>query len=250
MKGSYPKIFNDPERGTEAKQLFEDAQRMLRKIIDEKWLTANGVVGIFPANSTGDDTIEVYENDSRDRVAYEFQAIRQQTLKPQGHVNNALSDFIAPAPYHDYLGGFAVTTGIGLDEKVKEFEKDHDDYNAIMLKALADRLAEAFAELMHRKVRTELWGYARGETLSHEELIKETYRGIRPAPGYPAQPEHTEKITLFKMVDVEKQTGIVLTENLAMIPTAAVGSIARFSVSIIPVCFSTSSILNKVIFSV
>ncbi|MDQ3050609.1 MAG: methionine synthase [Bacteroidota bacterium] len=225
MKGSYPKIFSDPERGSEAKKLFDEAQEMLRRIINEKWLTANGVVGIFPANATADDAIEVYEDDSRTKVKCVFQAIRQQTRKPEGHFNEALSDFIAPAPYHDFIGGFAVTTGGGIDEWVQRFEKDHDDYNAIMIKALADRLAEAFAELMHLKVRTTLWGYAKDESLGTDELIKESYRGIRPAPGYPAQPDHTEKLTLFQLLDVEKNTGIVLTDSLAMIPTAAVSGL-------------------------
>ncbi|HMT30800.1 MAG TPA: vitamin B12 dependent-methionine synthase activation domain-containing protein, partial [Bacteroidia bacterium] len=225
MKGSYPKIFQDPERGVEAKKLFDEAQKMLKQIINEKWLTANAVIGIYPANATADDAIEVFEDDTRKKVIASFQSIRQQTRKPEGHFNVALSDFIAPAPYHDYIGGFAVTTGIGIDERVAAFEKDHDDYSAIMLKALADRLAEAFAELMHLKVRKEIWGYAKDENLATDELIKETYKGIRPAPGYPAQPDHTEKITLFKLLDVEKNTGITLTESLAMLPTAAVSGL-------------------------
>jgi len=139
--------------------------------------------------------------------------------------NLALSDFVAPAPYHDYIGAFAVTTGVGIDEKVREFEQDHDDYSAIMLKAIADRLAEAFAELMHKKVRKELWGYAADENLENDDLIQEKYRGIRPAPGYPAQPDHTEKITLFNLLEVEKKTGIILTESMAMLPTAAVSGL-------------------------
>ena len=225
MKGSYPKILKDPERGVEASKLFDEAQLMLKKIISEKWLQANAVIGIYPANATADDAIEVYADDTRTKVIHTFHAIRQQTLKPEGQSNMALSDFVAPAPYHDYIGGFAVTTGIGIDEWVLKFEKDHDDYSAIMLKALADRLAEAFAEVMHLKVRKELWGYASDENLATEELIKETYKGIRPAPGYPAQPDHTEKITLFKLLDVEKNTGITLTESLAMLPTAAVSGL-------------------------
>ncbi len=225
MKGSYPKILKDPERGVEATKLFEEAQSMLKKIISDKWLKANAVIGIYPANATADDAIEVYADDTRTKVIHSFHALRQQTLKPTGQSNMALSDFVAPAPYHDYIGGFAVTTGIGIDEWVKKFEKDHDDYSAIMLKALADRLAEAFAELMHLKVRKELWGYASDENLATEELIKETYKGIRPAPGYPAQPDHTEKTTLFNLLDVEKNTGITLTESLAMFPTAAVSGL-------------------------
>lgn len=225
MKGSYPKILKDTERGVEATKLFNDAQQMLKRIINEKWLTANAVIGIYPANATADDAIEVYDDEARTKVHSVFQTIRQQTRKPEGIYNLALSDFIAPAPFHDYIGGFAVTTGGGIDEWVKKFEADHDDYSAIMLKALADRLAEAFAELMHLKVRKEYWGFAHDENLDHEELIKETYRGIRPAPGYPAQPDHTEKLTLFKLLDVEKNTGIILTDSLAMIPTAAVSGL-------------------------
>ncbi len=226
MKGSYPKIFNDPARGTEAKKLFDDAQKMLKKIISEKWLKANAVVGIYPAHAVNDDDIEVLDENGKN-VKCVFHSIRQQTKKPAGQFNLALADFIKPknGVHTDYIGGFAVTTGIGIDEWVKKFEKDHDDYSAIMLKALADRLAEAFAELLHKKVRTELWGYAKDENLKNEELIKEEYNGIRPAPGYPAQPDHTEKLTIWKLLDVEKNTGIVLTESLAMVPTAAVSGL-------------------------
>jgi 5-methyltetrahydrofolate--homocysteine methyltransferase len=228
MKGSYPKIFNDVERGAEAKKLFDDAKKMLQRIIDEKWLTARAVIGIYPAQAVNDDDIEVvYENGKTNR--YLFHSIRQQTKKPAGQHNIALADFIKPKNGSgipsDYIGAFALTTGIGIDEHVKRFEKDHDDYNAIMLKALADRLAEAFAELMHKKVRTEYWGYAKNENFTNEQLIKEEYRGIRPAPGYPAQPDHTEKLTIWKLLDVEKNTGIKLTESLAMIPTAAVSGL-------------------------
>ena len=156
-----------------------------------------------------------------------FHSIRQQTKKPAGQYNIALSDFVSPKANDrtDYIGAFALTTGIGIDEHVKQFEKDHDDYSAIMLKAIADRLAEAFAELLHKKVRTELWGYAKTEGLSNEQLIKEEYAGIRPAPGYPAQPDHTEKLTIWKLLDVEKTTGIILTDSLAMVPTAAVSGL-------------------------
>jgi 5-methyltetrahydrofolate--homocysteine methyltransferase len=225
MKGSYPKILQDPLRGEEARKLFADAEKMLQRIISEKWLTANAVVGIFPANSTEDDDILVYDNDKRDHVRCRFHTIRQQTLKPEGQWNMALSDFVAPAPYKDYVGCFALTTGTGIDEWVKRFEADHDDYHAIMLKALADRLAEAFAELMHLKIRKELWGYAMDENLSGTDLIAEKYQGIRPAPGYPAQPDHTEKLTIFSLLDAEKNTGIHLTESLAMVPTAAVSGL-------------------------
>lgn len=230
MKGSYPKILEDKERGTEAKKLFADAQSMLKKIIDEKWLQANAVIGIYPAHTVNHDDVEVLSEDGKTSKCI-FHTIRQQTKKPAGQHNIALADFIKPKEIQnqnyatDYIGAFALTTGIGIDEHVKRFEKDHDDYSAIMLKALADRLAEAFAELMHKKVRTEIWAYAKNESFSNEELIKEEYAGIRPAPGYPAQPDHTEKLTIWKLLDVEKQTGIKLTESLAMVPTAAVSGL-------------------------
>ncbi len=229
MKGTYPKIFDDPERGTEAKKLYDDAQEMLKKIIREKWLTAKAVIGLFPANTVNDDDIELYADESKSKTLCTLHTIRQQTKKPFGQSNVALSDFVNPqSSIHnpqsaiDYVGAFALSTGFGIEEKISEFEKDHDDYSAILLKALADRLAEAFAELLHKRVRTEFWGYAKDENLSTEELIREAYEGIRPAPGYPAQPDHTEKITLWKLLDVEKNTGITLTESLAMYPTAAV----------------------------
>lgn len=234
LKGSYPKILQDTTRGEEAKKLFADAQTMLKKIIDEKWLTARAVIGIYPANTVNDDDIEVvFENGKITK--HVFHSIRQQTKKPAGQFNVALADFIKPKNLNasgdsakgnkDYIGAFALTTGIGIDEHVARFEKDHDDYSAIMLKAIADRLAEAFAELMHKKVRKEYWGYAKNETFTNEELIKEEYAGIRPAPGYPAQPDHTEKLTIWKLLDVEKNTSIILTESLAMVPTAAVSGL-------------------------
>jgi 5-methyltetrahydrofolate--homocysteine methyltransferase len=227
LKGAYPKILNDPERGTEAQKLFKDAQEMLKKIITEKWLQANAVVGIFPAASVGADDIELDWKDEKDQN-YLFHTLRQQTKKPAGQANIALADFVRPKENgrgNDFIGAFALTTGIGIDERVAAFEKDHDDYSAILLKALADRLAEAFAELLHKKVRTDYWPYAAGETLSNEELIQETYQGIRPAPGYPAQPDHTEKETIWKLLEVEKNTGIILTDSLAMVPTAAVSGL-------------------------
>lgn len=231
MKGSYPKILQDPQRGAEAQKLFDDAQTMLKKIIAEKWLSANAVIGIYPANSVNDDDMEVY--DASGNPIATFHSIRQQTKKPAGQYNLALADFLKPkngvAPGHfspsDYIAAFALTTGIGIDAHVKRFEQEHDDYSAILLKALADRLAEAFAELMHKKVRKDYWGYARSENLSNEELIREAYAGIRPAPGYPAQPDHTEKLTIWKLLDVEKNTGIHLTDSLAMVPTAAVSGL-------------------------
>ena len=230
MKGSYPKILSDIERGIEAQKLFDDAQEMLNKIIDEKWLKAKAVIGFYPANSCGDD-IALYENEDRNIIKTKFHTLRQQTRKPAGQYNIALSDFIAPEKTSqtkskaDYIGAFALTTGIGIDEMVAKFENDHDDYSAIMLKALADRLAEAFAELLHLVVRKEYWAYAKNENFSTEDLIKEEYDGIRPAPGYPAQPDHTEKTTLFNLLQVEKNTGITLTDSLAMFPTAAVSGL-------------------------
>jgi 5-methyltetrahydrofolate--homocysteine methyltransferase len=225
LKGSYPKILSDPDRGVEAKKLFDDAQKMLQLIISEKWLRANGVVGFWPANTINDDDIEIYTSDTRAEVKTVFHTLRQQTKKPGTQPNIALADFIAPKGYNDYIGGFAVSTGFGIDEKVAEFEKDHDDYNAILLKAIADRLAEAFAEHMHELVRKELWGYVKDEKLSHDQLVKEEYIGIRPAQGYPACPEHTEKRLQFNLFEVEKNTGIQLTDSYAMLPTAAVSGL-------------------------
>lgn len=221
MKGSYPKILKDPVRGNEARKLFEDAQSMLNRIIKEKWLTAKAVFGLFPAKAVGDD-IQVFHPDHGNLIAV-FHTLRQQKLKSDSSFNIALADFIQPD--HDFIGAFALSTGFGAEKYLSDFEKNHDDYSSIMLKALADRLAEAFAELLHKKVRTEFWGYAKDEKLTNEELIKEKYRGIRPAPGYPAQPDHTEKITLWKLLEVEKNTGISLTESLAMYPAASVSGL-------------------------
>ncbi|MEM1219701.1 MAG: methionine synthase, partial [Bacteroidota bacterium] len=223
MKGKYPAIFEDPIVGTEAKKLFNDAQSLLRRIIDERWLTAKAVIGFYPANSIGDD-IEVYTDETNKEVRALLHHIRQQTKKAPGQPNLSLSDYIAPkeAGLQDYIGGFAVTAGVGIEEHVKRFEAEHDDYNAILLKALADRLAEAFAERMHERVRKEFWAYVPQETLDNQALIAEKYQGIRPAPGYPACPEHTEKRTLFELMNVEENTGIFLTESCAMYPAAAV----------------------------
>lgn len=221
MKGSYPKILEDKERGAEAKKLFDDAQTMLKQIISEKWLTAKAVVGLYPAKQMNDDDIAVFDENGKQIEI--FHTLRQQTKKPAGQYNIALADFVSPE--QDYIGAFACSTGFGIDEHVARFEKDHDDYKAILLKALADRLAEAFAECLHKKVRTQIWGYAKNENLSNEQLIKEEYEGIRPAPGYPAQPDHLEKLTIWKLLDVEKNTGIILTESLAMVPTAAVSGL-------------------------
>ncbi|KAA3658102.1 MAG: methionine synthase, partial [Calditrichaeota bacterium] len=223
MKGTYPKIFEKEGVGTEAKHLFDDANKLLDDIIANALLTAKGVAGFFPANAVGDD-IELYRDESRSEVLATFHTLRQQSQKSGGNKNKALADFIAPrdSGVADYLGMFAVTTGIGVAELVAKYEAEHDDYHAIMVKALADRLAEAYAEYLHAKVRKQLWGYVPDENLGQEDLIKERYHGIRPAPGYPAQPDHTEKTTLFRLLDVEKQCGITLTENLAMAPAASV----------------------------
>ena len=225
MKGSYPKILADPLRGEEAKKLFDDAQSMLQKIIAENWLSANGVIGFWPANTINDDDIEVYEDDTRTVIKTVLHTLRQQTKKPANEPNIALADFIAPKGYADYIGGFAVSTGFGIDDKVAAFEKEHDEYSSIMLKAIADRLAEAFSEYMHQLVRKEMWAYAKNEILTREELVQEEYVGIRPAQGYPACPEHTEKKLQFELLEVYKNTGITLTESYAMVPTAAVSGL-------------------------
>jgi 5-methyltetrahydrofolate--homocysteine methyltransferase len=224
MKGSYPKIMDDPEKGTEARKLFDDAQNLLDRLIAEKWLKARAVIGLFPANALPNDDIEVYADESRKEVLKEFHFLRQQRAKPPGRPNRSLADFVAPkeSGLEDYMGFFAVTAGLGADEVSQRFRDDNDDYNAIMVQALADRLSEAFAELMHERVRKEFWGYAADEQLDNEALIKEEYRGIRPAPGYPACPEHTEKGLLWDLLDAEKYSGIKLTESYAMYPPSAV----------------------------
>ncbi|HEY0898505.1 MAG TPA: vitamin B12 dependent-methionine synthase activation domain-containing protein, partial [Sphingobacteriaceae bacterium] len=220
LRGSYPKIFNDPVVGVEAKKLFDDAQALLDRIVKDKLLTANAVIGFWPATAHGDDIV-LETADPQNTVIH---TLRQQTEKAAGEPYYALADFIAPkeSGIKDHFGGFAVTAGIGLEALVADFAKNHDDYNSIMAKALADRLAEAFAEKMHELVRKEYWGYASEEQLENEELIKEKYVGIRPAPGYPACPDHTEKRTLFNLLDAEKNAGIHLTESFAMHPAASV----------------------------
>ena len=224
LRGKYPAIFEDEIIGEESKKLFNDAQSMLRRIIDEKWLTARAVIGFHPCNAVNADDIEVYTDEERKEVKATLYNLRQQRKKAPGQANYCLTDFIAPkeTAKQDYIGSFAVTAGIGIEKWVKKFEEDLDDYNAIMLKALADRLAEALAERMHQRVRKEFWGYAKEESLANESLIEEKYQGIRPAPGYPACPEHTEKGTLFQLLDAEEQIGIKLTESFAMYPAAAV----------------------------
>ncbi|ASZ10503.1 methionine synthase [Chitinophaga pendula] len=223
LHGKFPQILSDEVVGKEATKLYEDACIMLRQLIDGKWLTANAVIGIFPANTTGPDTVQVTPAHP-EIAAQTLEFLRQQVKKAPGQPNFSLADFIAPKETgkQDYIGGFAVTTGIGIEKWLEKFEKEHDDYSSIMLKALADRLAEAFAELMHKRVRMEFWGYASEEHLSNDELIKEAYEGIRPAPGYPACPEHTEKYKLFDLLDATNNTGITLTESLAMYPASSV----------------------------
>jgi 5-methyltetrahydrofolate--homocysteine methyltransferase len=222
LAGRYPNILTDEIVGKEATNLFTDAKNMLDKIITEKWLTANATIGIWKANTVNNDDIEIYNEQGN--VINNFHHLRQQTQKAKNLPNFSLADFIAPKETNltDYLGGFAVTAGLGIDKYIKAFEADHDDYSSIMLKALADRLAEAFAELMHEKVRKEIWGYATSETLQNEELIKEKYQGIRPAPGYPACPDHTEKTALFEQLNAKETIGVSLTDSLAMTPAASV----------------------------
>jgi len=225
LRGRYPQILDDRTVGGKAAELFRDAQTLLTEIVGGKLLTARGVYGFFPANSVGDD-IEVYTDESRNTVLTTFRTLRQQAEKPAGQPNQALADFIAPksSGVADHLGAFAVTTGIGSEILCARYEKDHDDYNSIMVKALADRLAEAFAECLHKQVRDE-WGYGKDERLSNEDLIREKYRGIRPAAGYPACPDHTEKRPLFDLLQAEKQTGIALTESYAMFPASSVSGL-------------------------
>ena len=223
LHGRYPGILTDKKVGEEATNLFRDAKELLQKVLDEKLLKAKAVFGIFPAN-TVNDTIEVYADESRNKVQVKFITLRQQLKKKTGVPNLALADFIAPkeSEVKDYIGSFCISTGFGTDKLAAAFEANHDDYNAIMIKALADRLAEAFAEYLHEQVRKEHWGYAKVEELTKSELIKENYKGIRPAPGYPACPDHTEKLTIWELLKVEKNIGVVLTDSLAMWPAASV----------------------------
>ena len=223
MKGKYPDILNNPASGETARKLFDDAQAMLDRIIDEKWLTARGVIGIFPANAVGDDTV-LYTDESRSEVLTTLHHLRQQTEHRPGVPHRSLADFVAPQEtgLPDHVGAFAVTAGLGSQDKIKEFKDQLDDYSAILLESLADRLAEAFAERLHERVRTEIWGYQPEESFDNDDLIKEKYTGIRPAPGYPACPEHTEKRTLWELLDVQAATGIELTESMAMWPGASV----------------------------
>lgn len=226
IRGRFPDILEDPKFGAEAKKLFDDANKLLDRIIAEELITANGVVGIFPANAVGDD-IHIYTDNTRKKTLTKFYNLRNQELKTDGSANLCLSDFIAPrsSGREDYIGAFAVTAGMGTEKLIREFSDSHDDYHMIMVKALADRLAEAFTELIHEKVRKELWGYAHQENLNPDELLREKYRGIRPAHGYPACPDHSEKLTLFKLLSVENSTGIALTETFSMNPPASVSGL-------------------------
>jgi 5-methyltetrahydrofolate--homocysteine methyltransferase len=224
MKGRYPAILDDPVLGREARALHADALALLEDIEAGAWLRPRGVVGLWPANRIGDD-IEVYADERREQVVGVFHTLRQQGEKRPGQPNLALADYLAPRGTPDWLGGFVVSTGHGAADLVQRFESDHDDYRAILVKALADRLAEAFAEELHARVRRDLWGYAPDEALGQEAIIRERYRGIRPAPGYPAQPDHTEKRTLFALLNAERRTGVHLTESMAMDPAASVNGL-------------------------
>ncbi len=223
LTGKYPAILDDKVVGEAARSLFADARTMLQQIVDEKWFRASGVVGFWPANAAGDD-IRVFADEARSAEAGVLHTLRQQLTRREGRANVALADFVAPQGRADYIGAFAVTAGLGEDAVADRFKNANDDYSAIMVKALADRLAEAFAERLHQRVRTELWGYAADEALSNADLIAEKYRGIRPAPGYPAQPDHTEKATLFRLLEAER-IGITLTESYAMWPGASVSGL-------------------------
>lgn len=242
LAGKFPAILSDEIVGPQASELYRDARRMLKRIVEEKWLTAKAVFGLWPANSVGDDVVVLTEpadsaiphgeshsaaealDHSRFSIPHSLHFLRQQVDKPVDRPDFCLADFIAPrsSGKQDWIGAFAVTAGIGIDPHVARFEAAHDDYNSILLKALADRLAEALAERLHQRVRTEFWGYIADETLDNEALIAERYQGIRPAPGYPACPEHSEKRTLFHLLHAERNAAMSLTESFAMLPTAAV----------------------------
>ncbi len=223
LTGKYPAILNDPKAGEAARSLFADAQAMLRKIVAENWFTARAIVGLWPANSEGDDIL-IFADEVRSTPMAVLHTLRQQLPRREGRANVALADFVAPraSGLADYIGAFVVTAGIGEEAVVERFKRANDDYSAIMAKALADRLAEALAEYLHQRVRREFWAYAPDEQFRGAELIAEKYRGIRPAPGYPAQPDHTEKATLFGLLDGEQQIGVRLTESFAMWPGASV----------------------------
>jgi len=224
FRGTFPAILDDEVVGEAARDLYGDAQKMLARLVAEKWLAARAVFGIFPANRVGDDDIAVYADEQRSGPVAVLHHLRQQKPLADGLPNACLADFVAPheSGLRDYVGAFVVTAGLGIDSRVADYARDLDDYSSIMLKALADRLAEACAEYLHREVRRVHWGYAPAEQLSNEELIREAYRGIRPAPGYPACPDHTEKATLWNLLDVERNIGVKLTESFVMMPAASV----------------------------
>jgi 5-methyltetrahydrofolate--homocysteine methyltransferase len=223
LAGRFPGILEDPMVGEAATSLYRDARAMLERIVNEKWLQASAVYGIFPAASDGDDVV-LFEDEDHGKIMATLHFLRQQRDKAAGRANRCLADYIAPTEsgLEDHIGLFAVTAGLGIETKLEEFEAAHDDYQSILLKALADRLAEAFAEHLHRRVRKEFWGYSSNESLKYDELIKETYSGIRPAPGYPACPDHSEKKKIFQLLDVKKNTGMELTSGYAMLPAASV----------------------------
>jgi 5-methyltetrahydrofolate--homocysteine methyltransferase len=223
LSGPYPAILQDALVGESARSVLAEGQAMLKKIVEGRWLTANAVFGLFPASRVNHEDVEIYSDDSRRKVLMTWHNLRQQTEKPSGNANLSLADFVAPkeSGVADYIGAFAVTTGLGIEKRLAVFEKQHDAYASIMLKALADRLAEAFTELLHARVRREFWAYAKEEHLSADELIAEKYRGIRPAPGYPACPDHTEKGALFQLLQAER-AGLALTESYAMHPASSV----------------------------
>jgi 5-methyltetrahydrofolate--homocysteine methyltransferase len=225
MKGRFPAILQDEKQGEAARQLYEDAQAMLARIVEERWFNPKAVIGFWPANSVGDD-IRLFTGEARQETLATFHGLRQQLSKRDGRPNLCLSDFIAPeGTKPDWIGGFAVTAGAEEQRIADRFARDNDDYRSIMVKALADRIAEAFAERMHQRVRREFWGYAADENLSDDEIIREEYRGIRPAPGYPAQPDHTEKDTLFQLLEAERRIGVKLTESFAMWPGSSVSGL-------------------------
>ena len=226
MKGRYPALFDDPERGEAARALFDDAQAMLKKIVEERWFDPKAVIGFWPANAVGDD-IRLFKGESRTSELATFFTLRQQLQKRDGRPNVALSDYVAPVESGkaDYIGAFVVTAGAKEEKIAERFARANDDYSSIMVKALADRIAEAFAERMHERVRREFWAYETGPEETPEELLSESYRGIRPAPGYPSQPDHTEKVTLFDLLGAERRVGVRLTESYAMWPGSSVSGL-------------------------
>jgi len=224
LAGSYPAILQDDLIGEAATNLFNDAQKMLEKLVAEKWIKARAVIGFWPANQIGDD-VAIFDDETCQNQIATFHTLRQQMQKDSSKPNFALSDYIAPIGMNDYIGGFAVTSGIGEVNKAEEFKANNDDYSAILFQSLCDRLAEALAEHIHYRVRKEFWAYAPDENLSVKDIIGEKYRGIRPAAGYPAQPDHTEKLTLFKLLDATKNTGIELTTSMAMNPPSSVSGL-------------------------